>query len=1238
MSFISYAQNFEDVMLWRALGHVGSGFYIDIGAWSPIEDSVTLAFYERGWHGINVEPNPEFHSQLQRDRPRDINLAVAVADAPGTATMHFLDSPGLSTLVASIAAGHAASGIQARSEPVEVTTLREIGRRHLAEGQPVHFLKVDVEGAEAAVLRGNDWAAMRPWVVLVEATLPMSQERCYQAWEPELLAAGYRFAYDDGINRFYVAVEHAELLTALDHPPNYFDRFVPLAQVRAGRQAEQERLRAEQAEERAWRADERAWRLEQQAARAEERAWRAGQQSAMAEARASQGEYRLTELNSRLQAVYASYSWRITAPLRRVAHLLLQLRPHSLKPLLRSAGERAGALVRTAEEAAGEPGAGGPTAEPDAGYSPRVLRLCATLRRLVGEASAREEAAPLRLAYVSPLPPECSGIADYSAELVPALAAHFRIDVIVEQGHIGAPDVLACCGVRDPSWLRSQAGEYDVVLYHMGNSHFHTWMFDLLHEVPGVVVLHDFFLGGLIRSISDQSGRADLKFRELYFGHGHAALAKCLKTGDSANSLFHYPCNRSVLDFAEGVIVHSDEAIRMGRNWYGPATGADWVRIPHARVRAQNVDRQSARRRLGLPDSAFVVCSFGMLGITKLNHRLLTAWLNSSLAREPDALLVFVGDAGTGDYASDLRARIDESGLGDRIRITGWADATTFRNYLESADLAVQLRSHSRGETSGTVLDCMNHGLPTIVNAHGSMAELAEEAVYRLRDEFDDVELIEAMEALWRDIGARSTLGARARAVVESECAPAHCAVLYHRAIMQFVARRKQADSGLRPTLERLGRSPLTDEALLALAGEIAQETPDPLHQPQLLVDVTETHRNGRRTGIERVARSLALALLESPPAGFRVEPVYLTQAGKGRWHYRYARAFTAELLGVRAPFADQGIEFGAGDRLVCLDIAGDSFVQASREGLFERMRERGVHRRMFVHDLLPVLEPDYFPPGADSRFREWLDCVARLDGALCFTQAVATALRSWMQANHPQSAGAYLIDCIPAGADIASPTPGNELPHDAEVLLARLAAEPSVLMVGTLEPRKGYLQALRAFTFLWERGSSITLVIVGRPGWQDLPVGQQRDIPELLRALRTHPECGSRLIWLDGIGDEYLERVYAAASGLLAASKDEGFGLPLIEAAARGLPVLARDIPVFREVAGDQASYFAGDAPDELAQALAGWAARGFTPRPAKGVRHNAWKESALVLIKVLYAQDERACVDSHGATNWAN
>lgn len=228
---ISYAQNFEDVMLWRALKHVPSGFYIDVGAWSPDIDSVTRHFYESGWRGINIEPNPSFSTQYAKKRPEDITLEVAISDVATTAELYFSSNPGLSSLDATIAMHHEADGTTTTPQVVEVTTLKEVCAKHV-QGKAIHFLKVDVEGLEKNVLAGNDWMHYRPWVIVVEATKPMSQIENYTEWEPILLEASYEFVYADGLNRFYVAKEHQELKSAFKYPPNIFDEFVLAEEVK----------------------------------------------------------------------------------------------------------------------------------------------------------------------------------------------------------------------------------------------------------------------------------------------------------------------------------------------------------------------------------------------------------------------------------------------------------------------------------------------------------------------------------------------------------------------------------------------------------------------------------------------------------------------------------------------------------------------------------------------------------------------------------------------------------------------------------------------------------------------------------------------------------------------------------------------------------------------------------------------------------------------------------------------
>ena len=244
MALISFAQNQEDVMLWRALGHVRNGFYIDVGAADPVDLSVTKLFYDHGWHGINLEPQSAYFTMLTAARPHDINLQLAAGRQAASHVFHRVDGTGLSTFDAEIAARHRANGWTVVEENVEALPLAEICERYRPNG-PIHFLKVDVEGAEGDVLAGADFRRFRPWIVLVEATLPLSQEQSH-AWEPTLTSQGYSFVWFDGLNRFYVADEmRDELAKHFITPPNVFDEFqAPVHLLRRAEQAEQELQRS----------------------------------------------------------------------------------------------------------------------------------------------------------------------------------------------------------------------------------------------------------------------------------------------------------------------------------------------------------------------------------------------------------------------------------------------------------------------------------------------------------------------------------------------------------------------------------------------------------------------------------------------------------------------------------------------------------------------------------------------------------------------------------------------------------------------------------------------------------------------------------------------------------------------------------------------------------------------------------------------------------------------------------
>jgi FkbM family methyltransferase len=221
--FITYAQNFEDLMLWRALKHIPSGFYIDIGAQDPLIDSVSFAFYEGGWRGVHVEPVPRYAERLRQERQDETVIQAAVGMAGPLIKFYEVPGSGWSSGDSDIVSGYAARGVEFKELEVPCVSLASILERY--SDREIHWLKIDVEGMEDSVIASWMASTVRPWVVIVEATIPTTQIPNYQDWDPKLLTLGYTFAYFDGLNRFYVSDLHAELLGAFASPPNVFDDF-----------------------------------------------------------------------------------------------------------------------------------------------------------------------------------------------------------------------------------------------------------------------------------------------------------------------------------------------------------------------------------------------------------------------------------------------------------------------------------------------------------------------------------------------------------------------------------------------------------------------------------------------------------------------------------------------------------------------------------------------------------------------------------------------------------------------------------------------------------------------------------------------------------------------------------------------------------------------------------------------------------------------------------------------------
>lgn len=591
-----------------------------------------------------------------------------------------------------------------------------------------------------------------------------------------------------------------------------------------------------------------------------------------------------------------------------------------------------------------------------------------------------------RLALVSPMPPDKSGIADYSGELLPELTRHYQVD-IVSVSKIEDPWALGNCQIRSVEWFHAHGQDYDHILYQFGNSSFHAHMFELLERFPGVVVLHDFFLSGVVNYLNSTGQRGTFA-RALYLSHGYPALAD-FDAGSPHSAIWKYPLNKQVLDDATGVIVHSRHSQTLADQWHGPGFSRDWAVIPHLRALA-DITRDRARQALAIAPETFLTCSFGLLAPTKLNHELLMAWLASPLGKNGAGHLVFVGLNDEGAYGKDLERMIADSGCAERISITGFASISIYRQYLAGADMAIQLRTRSRGETSGTILDCLAHGLPTIINANGSAGELPEQALVKMPDAFTVETLTEHIGELHRDSAARAALALRGRDYIQTAHHPYEVGQAYHHALERFARDTPQARAQrVTADIARIAIEGSPDAGDMAAAARaIALNLQQPASPAQLLIDISCL-----RTAKDDVSAPHTQALkqlLITQVSRYRVELIY---AIEGRYHYAHAAA--CRLLGLPENLftdVDAEIDTYPGDLLIRLEDA------TSDQALpfFSLLSAR--NRRVLVH--IHVLQASDGKADAAGDLlqigqTQWLELVAQAADSVSASEAAAGVLAS---------------------------------------------------------------------------------------------------------------------------------------------------------------------------------------------------------------------------------------------------
>ena len=392
----------------------------------------------------------------------------------------------------------------------------------------------------------------------------------------------------------------------------------------------------------------------------------------------------------------------------------------------------------------------------------------------------------------------------------------------------------------------------------------------------------------------------------------------------------HYPVNGLVVREAAGIIVHSVYAKKVLVHQWGESLAREVSVIPHLRRCPLTVGRRAGRQALGIEEDALIIASFGGIGPKKCVIELVKAYLDSSLALRHNTRLVLVGANESGDYGRQLGRYIKSHPAGGRVKITGYAHTEVYRQWLQAADVAVQLRKQSRGESSGAIFDVMSHGVALIVNAHGANVELPADAVEMLPSIVSVSGIRRALEDLAGNRRRRQQLGETARSWVSAELDPVTIARNTETQLKTPQCQRVVSARRFGMTPWRASPIGANDRRFtVGIIGQVCIGRCTCISgDPQLLLDVSTIAWKDLKTGIERVTRELAYYDLNNPPDDYRVELIRW-----GRDGFFLARRFASELLGLKAPpGSDILLEARPGDVYATLEWAPSVLEQAEEE------------------------------------------------------------------------------------------------------------------------------------------------------------------------------------------------------------------------------------------------------------------------------------------------------------------
>ena len=597
----------------------------------------------------------------------------------------------------------------------------------------------------------------------------------------------------------------------------------------------------------------------------------------------------------------------------------------------------------------------------------------------------------------------------------------------------------------------------------------------------------------------------------------------------------------------------------------------------------KHVDGAKVRELLEIPKSALVLGCFGFA----LPHKGLDAIIGAltllAIEMERPTYMVAVCsalDERSANVIRECKALAKDFGVSERIKwITDYRQTTECQELLSCADYVVFPYKDTRESASGAVTIGLSTLKPVLVSPLNIFSDVKDVTYQMMGSQSVDI----------------------CNAVIDYENKQSSERLERLNAQHQWLKVRDWHSVGnrLKSMIIALRRD---FESRQSIASSINRDLKNPTINSgkNIYVDVSELHARDAKSGIQRVVRNILREIQNDPPEGYAIYPVF----GVKKKGFFYTSKFDAPAD------AEEGAQLfvGVDDIFLGLDLAAHLFPEAESDLL--EMKRAGAKVYYVIYDIIPLLNSEYAFPGIKGAFEDWMRGLNSFaDGVLCISNAVAEDVNGWLRNNGGKRIG-LKVNHFPLGADFVEMYNSTDRAPELLKIIPRVTNDVSFLMVGTLEPRKGYQQVLDAFDLLWDADILANLVIVGKVGW---------NVDSLVARLKSHKQLNSHLFWFDQLDDFSLAQLYGETSCLLAASYAEGFGLPLIEAAQYGKPIIARDIPIFREVAGDGAYFFSNIEGEGLSREILTWMKlfeMNIQPK-SEVIKYCTWKQSSLSLIE---------------------